>query len=220
MAKNLNFAGTLENRLKAYGAMSLAFAAVSVPQTAQAGQITWSAGISTGAEVPSVYFDLATGSYGTAANADWFQLSTDTEEGGVKARVVSPFGQAFAVALYSSQPAPQRLTDITAIGPTLTFGSQFSTLASNFNNPAFGFWNGNAAPADLGLSILLGGTTFYGWAEISVNPVDFTITLNSFGRTETPEEEALSAAPEPASIILLCLGAAGMAAYRHKNKLS
>jgi hypothetical protein len=223
---------TFESRLRAYSAMSLAFAAAGIPRAAHAATIAMNAGISTSPSTPSIFFDLATLSYGTTAHNGWFELSTDAHGLVTKDRLVAGSNQLsfavseFAVSAFSSQPAAARLSRGALVGPNLTFARTFSTLGSNVGAP-FGFWNGNAAPADLGLSILTGGGRFYGWADISVNPMDYTITLNSFGRSDTPGEVVPAGqvtntppgVPEPASIVLLCLGAAGIEAYRRKNKL-
>jgi hypothetical protein len=213
MVKNSTFSSTLESRLAAYGAMSLTLAAVSLPSTAQAGPITYNAGISTTQELPAVYFDIASGGFGNTAHTGWFELFTDVEDLITKARLgVTAGNQMFAV----SASSVARLAPGTTVGPSLTFAQAYSTLASNTATP-FGHWNGDGTPAEVGLSILLGGNTYYGWAEIAVDPVTYSITLNSFGRNDTPSESVVAPSPEPASIVLLCLGAAGIAAYRRKH---
>ena len=226
-----NNSGSLEKRLAAYGSMSLALAAVSMPVAAQAGS-TWYGDITTGIGQNSVYFDPATGYVGLSAQASAFELQTvpgSSSGVGFKARLlIAPFssfinnGNQFAASASvlsgGSASSVAKLAPGAAVGSALKFSSINGTLASGASS-AFGHWNSLPADGDVGLLQACGAGVCYGWANITVNP-NYTITLHSFGYdgsgASVTADEA-PAAPEPASIVLLALGAAGIAAWRRKK---
>jgi len=208
--------GSLEQRLATYGSMSLALAAVAMPAAGAQGSI-FNTDLTATSGAP-VYFDPATGYAGlTPAESD-FELFVLQSNSAFRASILNspasshnPNGNMFAV---SSSAA--RLSPGTTVGPLLTFGSALGTLASN---SGFGHWNAVPITDDLGLSQTCGAPSgvCYGWANITVN-ADHSITLNAFGYDSSGD--ALAAGeptPEPASIILLAMGAAGIAAWRRKK---
>ena len=73
----------------------------------------------------------------------------------------------------------------------------------------------------LGYQFLLAGDTHYGWAQIFIHPHG-AVTLERYAYetvANTPiTTPPLSPTPEPSSIALMLLGAAGLAAYRRKRK--
>ncbi len=224
---------SLEARLAAYGSMSLALAAIGMPATASASLITTN-DITTTLSTP-VYFDLYNGTFalGGTGGLDDFELVTRQASSAIHAYLFakgtqfnasSLNGNKFAVTGSSSFGSVAKLAPgVSVVGPTLNFATQFGTLASNLQSPAtpFGQWNGLPASGDVGLSIVRSGNTYYGWANIVVNS-DYTVTLKAFGFNETPDASQLAgdATPEPSSIVLLALGAAGIAAYRRKKVAS
>jgi len=218
----------LEKRLAAYGSMSLALTAVSIP-AASAGSIEWVPDVTTTTSVNTpLYFDLQSGNVGGAGLLSSFELVTQQNGTALRALLFakgtqfnasSVNGNAFAITVGSSiaKLAPGE----SVVGPEFNFGTLFGTLASNAQPPAtpFGQWNDTPDGGDVGLSIVRGGDSYYGWADIVVNS-DYTITLNAFGYDDTPgESEIAGAVPEPSSIELLALGAAGIAAYRRRRKI-
>jgi hypothetical protein len=225
MAKD---SGKLEKRLAAYGSMSLALAAVSMPATARASEITWSADITTGnGPAGAVYFDLLTGYAGsTATSVADFELLTSvqgTSNPVYQARIlISPddatvngnmFAASASLVFGGGASSVGKLSPGAKVGPNLIFSNVAGTLAEN-ESPYFGHWNGLPASGYLGLEFKNGGTR-YGWAAITVNS-DYTITLNGFG-FENSGSPAYTDTPEPASILLLALGAAGLETWRRKR---
>ena len=159
-----------------------------------------------------------------------------------KAFVIGSSNNKFAVAGAASNPgsanpyptSAARLAINTKIDAGLTFNNPgkvysaalssfvpnnvFTSLASNFG--AVGQWN--ALGSDfLGLSFQDGSQTDYGWAEITVNP-DYTVTLDAVAYDDSGnailagDVPASSSTPEPNSLLLMALGATGLAAYRRK----
>lgn len=217
----------LEKRLTAYGSMSLALAAVSMP-AANAASIEWVPDVTTSVNTP-LYFDLQSGNVGGPGLLSSFDLLTQQNGPALRAflfakgsqfNASSVNGNAFAITVGSS--IAKLIPGESVVGPELNFGTLFGTLASNAQPPAtpFGQWNDTPDAGGVGLSIVRGGDTYYGWADIIVNP-DYTITLSAFGYDDTPGESGIAggAVPEPSSIELLALGAAGIAAYRRRRKI-
>lgn len=222
---------SLEKRLAAYGAMSLALAAVSSPAGALAGPVAyappgqpWQTAGTGGA----IFFNPSTGSaFSTPAPGTYTALPGDYElfmEVDSPTRTVdtlqSPGGGEFVVSPASTFGVPLRLAFGDAIGPGLYFRQSFSTLASNFMSSPPGFFNpaspGTSAEGYVGLDY----TGNYGWADIVIN-ADYTISLNAFGYdpdgASVTAGAGLDPVPEPASIILMALGAAGMTAFRRRQ---
>jgi hypothetical protein len=225
--RRMNTNRSLEKRLAAYGSMSLALAAVSMPAAARAGSIEWAADVTTTVNTP-LYFDLQSGNVGGTGFLNSFELMTRQEGTALAAFLLAKGSQFNASSLNGNEFAVTASSSIaklipgaSLVGPARNFGSLFGTLASNVQPPGvpFGQWNATPAAGDVGLSIVRGGDTYYGWADIIVNP-DYTITLNAFGYDDTPgESEIAGPVPEPSSIELLALGAAGIAAYRRRRKI-
>jgi hypothetical protein len=228
-----------EKRLATYGTMSMALAAVAAPQAAKAGIISYLGPSVTDSSSSPVYFDALTGSVDTSPVAGDYELLLG--DGGTLARLgvfegslLNPGSlRQFAVSALdfpdSLQPSSAaRLPFGALIGPGRAFGSLAGTLAeqsvhlssnSHFSGH-FGHFNSTSGDVAgyLGLDVLQGGTPEYGWASIVVHP-DFSVTLDSFAiQTSGTSLDAGAGMPEPASILLLAMGAAGIAAYRRKRK--
>lgn len=233
MTKN---SGNLERRLAAYGSMSLALAAVSMPAAANATVITHLADVtaSNGA-AGAVYFNLLTGSWGqngvdgfSATSMD-FELLASSRNVVPKGRdylLTSPndkvnngnkFAASASLLFGGGASSIAKIQQGATIGPALVFSAKYGTLAESFS-PGFGHWNQQPAWADVGLRVnnAATGKVNYGWANIQVNS-NFTITLYEFGVDNSGADITASGVPEPASIVLLALGAAGIAAWRRKK---
>ena len=222
-------AGGLEARLVSYGSMSLALAAVAMPTGAVAEGLTASPGA-------PIYFDPATGYSGTApgraAGSIDFEIFVTSSNSRLfrDNLLISPDnaalpgnGNLFAVtasSLGGGFSSAAKLTPGTTIGPLMNFSSIFGSLAGNNTVPAAGHWNSlSPVTSDLGLAQTQGCQALqcYGWANITVNS-DYTVTLNALGYDSSGDPvTAGEATPEPASVLLLAMGAAGIAAWRRKR---
>jgi hypothetical protein len=233
-----------EKRLAKYGTMSMALAAVGAPQ-ASGSVVSYLGPSVTDSSGNPVFFNPLTGSIDTTpatgdyelilSNGDLAKLvvfngSSSLNAGSLRKFAIQPLD--FSDSTQASSAA--RLPFGASVGPARKFNSFLGTLAeqsvhlsshNNFSGP-FGHFNsaGNPVSGYLGLEVLQGGTPEYGWASIVVNP-DFSVTLDSFalqtsgaGLTAGDTGPAPPTTPEPASILLLALGAAGIAAYRRKRK--
>jgi hypothetical protein len=224
----------------------MALAAVGAPQAAGSTIISYLGPSVTDSSGNPIYFDVLTGSVDTSPVAgDYELILANGDLARVQVFEASLLNadslRAFAVSALAFPDSTQassaaRLPFGASVGPARKFNSFLGTLAeqsvhlssnSSFSGP-FGHFNstsGDAVSGYLGLEVLQGGTPEYGWASIVVNP-DFSVTLDSFalqtsGAGLTAGESGTvppPATPEPASILLLALGAAGIAAYRRKHK--
>ena len=109
---------------------------------------------------------------------------------------------------------PARFASGTVIGPGVGLqspGAGFPDLG-----PTFGNW-GAGGRGFLGLTLRdptgsSASDIFYGFADITVN-ADFSVTLNAFGYENVrgaPITTFIGAVPEPASALLMALGAMGL----------
>lgn len=214
--------GSLEKRLAVYRSMSLALAAVSMPAAAQAGSIAYTANLTTGnGQGGAIYFNPETGYAGvTAQSSHDFELLTSVQgsNGSLGHAYIEagPDNAANGNEFAMSGSSVARLNLGASIGPVLKFSSAFGTLADN-SSPAFGQWNPAPESGVVGLEMPSGDSYVYGWADITVNS-DYTITLTGLGSGDPGETVVADlATPEPASIVLLALGAAGIEAWRRKK---
>jgi hypothetical protein len=226
--------------------MSMALAAVGAPQAAGSTIISYLGPSVTDSSGNPIYFDAVTGTVDTSPVAGDYELilangdlarvgifeGSQLNAGSLRNFAVSAL--AFADSTQASSAA--RLPFGASVGPARKFDSFLGTLAeqsvhlsshSSFSGPFghFNSTNGDPVSGYLGLEVLQGGTPEYGWASIVVNP-NFSVTLDSFALQTSGESVTTGetgpvgppATPEPASILLLALGAAGIAAYRSKRK--
>jgi hypothetical protein len=123
-------------------------------------------------------------------------------------------GGAGNSTVYASGLAPSN-----SISAGLMFGGQTS-FSPSYGNYAY-VGSANGAGDILGIQFSIGGATHYGWAQITISGAD--TTLHGFGYNSTPGaashaiDTIAAAVPEPSSIMLFAMGAAGLG-MRRKRK--
>ncbi len=235
----------LEERLVRYGAMALAAAAVSTAPPAEAAVIFHDGGGATTPVEGSVFFNMTTGAVSTTNTVSpHFELRNRLF--GYTSLTFGPSSTTFSTFITSSRMArlyglgnnqfgfpaggtnlPAPFGNNVAIGPGMLFGQAGSTLIDSYSN---GLWS-NGQRAFLGLRFEISpGVARYGWADIQINE-DLTISLGCFayedsgGAITTPGSSTYSCSggsgvPEPSSVALMALGAAGLVLYRRRKKLA
>ncbi len=70
----------------------------------------------------------------------------------------------------------------------------------------------------IGVRFDIGGNTHYGWIQVNVPGVPDSATITGYAYQDTADAQITAGAiPEPGSLALLALGAAGLAAWRKKR---
>jgi hypothetical protein len=127
----------------------------------------------------------------------------------------------------SNYPAALRLQNSSTVGAGATGFYGFGMLAyrtffpSISSLPATTYGGGYFYPnrvGFIGLTWDFGGTQRFGWAKIGVDPGSLQGTLLAIGFDDNGDPIHISDVPEPASVVLLALGFAGLAAYRRRKK--
>jgi len=225
----------------------LACAAATLP-SANAAIIVHDGGNTTTGATGLVSFQMVSGLVSTAVSGDFDLRATSSFPGSTSiysARVFGP-GVMVAGALASRLGAGANIgpagnfiangllalrsfyvtttisvnTFMTSNGRTFTSTFPVTTTATF----SIGNWRGNQT-GYLGLRFAIGPSTHYGWAEVSVAEPNFQVTLLRFAYDDQSDTAILAGdvgagqVPEPSSMALMALGAAGLLAYRgRRNK--
>jgi hypothetical protein len=221
----------LGQKLVRYG---MGAGAASLAASAQAA-IQWSGPLSLSGNEIAFSMDGFTAAASQNTTAD-FQL--DSKPAKLKAGVVpQSMGAGVAFDTRQGQFIPitnyaLKLSNGATIGSNLNFSGQNSyNYFNNFypgNDPVPpGAMNGDWTPGDqgfLGLTFQIGGNTFYGWADISLNNLNGNapgvFTLHGLAYEDSGGSITAGAVPEPSTIALLVAGAAGVLALKRRKAKS
>lgn len=107
------------------------------------------------------------------------------------------------------------------VGPGLFFGANsgdvpnsFGTLANSLGagGPGVGNWMGGG-DAYLGARFTIGVDAHYGWVHVVWDPDSDSLSVDQYAYDNSPNSSAM-VTPEPSSLVLLALGAVGLARRR------
>jgi hypothetical protein len=193
----------LDRRLVGY---SVAVGALFVVPSAYADDIVYSGPLNTTINANS---SLDVSFNPLAASVTDFTIETSSNEVSVNA----PSGTAFYIGPLTFG-TPITLADTTSLG---------SSILIEKGTPNTGPWASTSDPEYMGMSFTVGSDQYLGWAELQIDSID-SATLLGYGYDDVPGETinagdtGMAVTPEPSSLSLLALGAAGLLAVRRRRQ--
>ncbi len=197
----------LEQKLAAY-AMAGGVAALGLPAAAHASTIyNGSASFSITGAGSSASLDIN----GDSTNDFTFSISVGngrTFMSVLPLGINAVAGSAGLVAMYT----PGDLIDATA--PFVTGSNDLASFKSGY----IGNWASDGTPGYMGLSFDLSGSTYYGWARAGTDFSTTTLTVYDWAYNDQAGAGLEAGIPEPTTLGLFCLGAAGVLALRRRKR--
>jgi hypothetical protein len=208
---------SIESRLAKYGAMSIAVASGVLAMPAQAGIITTSASTACPGNNSTtggvVYFNPVAGTCGHASAGALFKIENITGFSGTA--VLQAVGMTSHALLAGDGNFLTRLATNGTPGFSagLFLGGALELKSSG------GAQSGNWTSGDTDyIGLLMNATGYhYGWAQVQITGYNATLLQFAYNDGVGIPPGTGSDAPEPSSMALLALGAAGLVAYRRKK---
>ncbi|MHC4069976.1 MAG: PEP-CTERM sorting domain-containing protein [Planctomycetota bacterium] len=214
---NRELMGDFEKRLAAYGLT--AAVVLAGPQPAKAVEVVWDIpDITFSSGVEYVRFNLISGSTslipGTGTGFSTIgNFAINFYPGYLFPFMYGPAFESVAAFVGTGVSYAAVLNHSSYVGPARNFvaNSAYPSYGnfcylSNFHDTTGWF---------VGLKFDITGNTHYGWAQVDVGAGGSYVSLNAFGYNDAAG--AASHIPEPSSLGLLALGAAGLARRRRKK---
>lgn len=188
------------------------------------------------AEAAPIYFDAPDTIYRADATTPEVNVLFDIDGDSVDDYSLDLFGGTDAYAYWNILGSNQVVTsgsDVDAltggvvVGPGQNYGSGGKLAKAKASGSTGGQWPSNLVdPRFVGLQFLIGGQTHYGWARVGVD-VDGPAgvaqgVVYDWAYDDTPgaaiTTPGTASVPEPSSLALFALGAAGVAALKRRRR--
>ena len=150
-------------------------------------------------------------------------VNSDTNNVYDRGAIISPYGSN--AILTSLKTSPSGFAAALSPGAYIGSGADFvnnkqkflKNIGNDFASINVGYWPNDISQTRLvGLQFDISGTTHYGWAEVGVHLGTADLQVLQVGY-ETLADTPISTVPEPSSMALMLMGAAGVAALKRRR---